>query len=83
MAWMLLWRASIAAPKLLKAAGSLDKSARQQASAGSKDLAFYEGQIQSATYFINSVLPITQGRMAAIKSVDPAVVDMPEAGFGG
>ena len=83
MGWMLLWRASIAAPRLREAAGSLDLSARQKAAAKSKNAAFYEGQIQSATYFINAILPIAQGRMAAIRSVDPAVVQMPEAGFGG
>jgi hypothetical protein len=83
MGWMLLWRASIAAPRLMEAAGSLDPSARQKAAAKSKEAAFYEGQIQSATYFINAILPIALGRMAAIRSVDPAVVQMPEAGFGG
>ena len=83
MAWMLLWRASIAAAHLLKAAGSLDAAARRKAAAKSKVAAFYEGQIQSAVYFINSILPLTLGRMAAIKTVDPAAVEMPEAGFGG
>jgi hypothetical protein len=83
MAWMLLWRASIAAPKLRKAAGALELAVRLKAAAKSKDAAFYEGQIQSAAYFVNAILPIAHGRMAAIKSVDPAVVQMPEAGFGG
>jgi alkylation response protein AidB-like acyl-CoA dehydrogenase len=83
VAWMLLWRASIAAPGLQKAAGSLDPSARRQAAAASKEAAFYEGQIQSASYFINAILPVALGRMAAIQSGEPAVVQMPEAGFGG
>jgi len=83
MGWMLLWRASIAAAALLKSAGSLDLESRRQAAAKSRDAAFYEGQIQSAAYFINSILPITRGRMAAIGAVDPAAVEMPEAGFGG
>ena len=83
MGWMLLWRASLAAPKLAEAVGSLDPSIRRKAAVKSKDAAFYEGQIQSAAYFVNAILPVTLGRMAAIQSVDPAVVQIPEAGFGG
>jgi hypothetical protein len=83
MAWMLLWRASIAASGLRKTAGSLDPSARRQTAGASRDAAFYEGQIQSASYFINAILPVTLGRMAAIQSGEPALVQMPETGFGG
>jgi len=57
-AWMLLWRATIAVQKLEKAAKN-------------KDTAFYEGQLQTAKYFINSILPITMGKMDAIQAADP------------
>ncbi len=70
MAWMLLWRAAIAAEKL-------------QEGAKKKDLAFYESKATTARYFINNVLPVTLGKMAAIQDLDDAVVAMPEAGFGG
>jgi len=83
MAWMLLWRARIAADGLLKIAGSLDPGSRRQAAASSKDAAFYEGQIQTAAYFCNSLLPAVMGRMDAVKAVHPAAVEMPEDGFGG
>jgi len=83
MAWMLLWRSTIAVPKLEKLAGGLDPNARSAQAAKSKDLAFYEGQLQSARYFINSLLPITMGKMNAIEAGDPAVVEIPEASFGG
>ena len=83
MAWMLLWRATIAAPRLKKSVGSLDDASRRKAAARSKETAFFEGQIRSAAYFINAVLPLTLGRMDAIKSGDASAVDMPEAGFGG
>jgi hypothetical protein len=82
MAWMLLWRATIAVPKLEILAGSLDSKARQARAAKNKDAAFYEGQLQSARYFINSILPITMGKMNAIKAGDPAAVDIPESSFG-
>ncbi|MCP4348441.1 MAG: acyl-CoA dehydrogenase [Desulfobacterales bacterium] len=68
MAWMLLWRASMAAPKL-------DKKG--------KDTAFYEGQVKSAEFFINNVLPITTGKMIAILGNNTAVMEISEDSFGG
>ncbi len=70
MAWMLLWRATIAAKGL-------------ESGAKKKDAVFYEGQIKSAEYFINSILPITTGKMNAVLATHPAVVEIPEASFGG
>jgi hypothetical protein len=69
MAWMLLWRATIAA--------------RQLARAKKKDAAFYEGQIKSADYFINAILPITTGKMIAILNGCSAAVEISEDAFGG
>ncbi len=83
MAWMLLWRATLAVPKLEKLAGGLDLKARQEKAGKNKETAFYEGQLQSAKYFINSILPITMGKMNAIETGDAATVDIPEASFGG
>lgn len=60
MAWMLLWRAVVAAQKL---AGKAKK----------KDVAFYEGQLNSARFFIKSVLPVTLGKAAVILAGDDAV----------
>ena len=83
MAWMLLWRATLAVPKLEKLVGGLDLKARQEKADKNKDAAFYEGQLQSAKYFINSILPITMGKMNAIEAGDAATVEIPEAAFGG
>ena len=68
MAWMLLWRASLAAPKIGKK---------------KKDTAFYQGQVQTARFFINTILPITRGRLYAIGKGDAVAVEMEEAAFGG
>jgi alkylation response protein AidB-like acyl-CoA dehydrogenase len=68
MAWMLLWRASVAAKALEK---------------NPKDAAFYEGQIKSLTYFVNMILPVTMGRMDAILIMDTSAIDIAEASFGG
>ena len=83
MAWMLLWRASVAAQQLVKLAGSLDPEARRTAAEKNKNAAFYEGQLRSAEYFIKAVLPVTYGKMKAIMDTCSAVVDIPEASFGG
>ena len=83
MAWMLLWRACVAAPQLERLLAGLADDARHNKIETHKNAAFYHGQIQTATYFINSLLPVTHGKMDAIMAADPAVVEMPEAAFGG
>lgn len=70
MAWMLLWRASIAAEKI-------EKGARK------KDLAYYKGQIKSAEFFVYSILPVTMGKMDTILAGNDAVVKISEDSFGG
>lgn len=69
MAWMLLWRAVVAASKLEKAK--------------KKDRAFYEGQLKSAEYFTCSVLPVTLGKMDSILALSAAAMEISEDSFGG
>jgi hypothetical protein len=69
MAWMLLWRAQIAADALEKAK--------------KKDVPFYAGQLKSAQYFCNTVLPATLGKMNAILATDGAAIEIDEASFIG
>ena len=68
LAWMLLWRAETGARLMEKSSKKSD---------------FYQGQIHTAQYFIQSILPITLGKMEAIKNADNAAVAMDEKGFGG
>ncbi len=70
MAWMLLWRATIAARKLGKGAKK-------------KDVAFYQGQLKTAEFFIQTLLPATFGKLRAIIDGNAAAVEMDEASFGG
>ncbi|MCP4689448.1 MAG: acyl-CoA dehydrogenase, partial [Desulfobacterales bacterium] len=70
MAWMLLWRATIASKKLEKGAKKKDK-------------AFYEGQVKSADFFINMTLPVTLGKMNAIMGMTDAAIEISEDSFGG
>jgi alkylation response protein AidB-like acyl-CoA dehydrogenase len=69
MGWMLLWRAVTAREKL---AGS----------PGKKEAVFYQGQITGARFFIRTVLPVAQAKMAVIQTGDTSALDMAEAGFG-
>jgi len=68
VAWMLLWRARVAAQAL--AAG-----------AKRKDEAFYEGQVRSAEFYTQNILPVTLGKMDVILSGSSVVVDIPEEAF--
>ncbi|MEJ2658057.1 MAG: acyl-CoA dehydrogenase [Desulfobacterales bacterium] len=70
VAWMLLWRAAVAARKL-------------ENNPKKKDAVFYEGQIKSAEFFIYSILPITSGKMKAILAFNGAAVEISEDSFGG
>lgn len=70
MAWMLLWRAAVAARKL-------------ETNPKKKDAVFYEGQIKSAEFFIYSILPITYGKMKAILTLNGAAIEIAEDSFGG
>jgi hypothetical protein len=83
MAWMLLWRATVAVPQLEKLAGSADAEAIKQKVAKNKDAAFYDGQLKSAEFFINAMLPAAIGKMNAIAARNPAAIDIHEKSFGG
>jgi hypothetical protein len=70
MAWMLLWRAVVAAEKLA-------------AEPKKKDVAFYEGQIKTAEFFIRTELPLTFGKLEAIQDGCAAAIEISDEGFGG
>jgi alkylation response protein AidB-like acyl-CoA dehydrogenase len=70
LAWMLLWRASVAAKKL-------------EAGAKKGDAAFYEGQLMNARFFINTMLPITHGKINSILKGDGTIIEISEDAFGG
>jgi len=82
MAWMLLWRSTIACPKLHKISGTNDPKAMSEKSEKNKDAAFYYGQVKTAEFFIHTILPITMGKLNAIAETNGSAVDIPEASFG-
>jgi hypothetical protein len=82
LAWMHVWRATIAVAEIKKTAGSLRPEGRVQAAAVDREAAFYEGVLQTAKFFVKVVLPTTIGTMNAIQSFDTSVTDIPESSFG-
>jgi alkylation response protein AidB-like acyl-CoA dehydrogenase len=83
MSWMHLWRAVVATPRLeslLAKAGHDDLS---KLVAQNKDAAFYDGMLKTASYYIETVLPVTLGRMEAITGGNSAAVTIDERSFGG
>ena len=70
MAWMMLWRA-------VEATQKLDQNPKK------KDMEFYEGQLKSAQFFIQNILPVSRGKMDVILANDTAATDISEAAFGG
>ncbi|MFC1896554.1 acyl-CoA dehydrogenase, partial [Thermodesulfobacteriota bacterium] len=83
LAWMLLWRASVAAPKLEKRTGPADEPSRTEKVTPGKDATYYDGQVRTARYYILSVLPATLGKMDALENMDDSIVEMAEASFAG
>ena len=69
MTWMLLWRAVVAAEKI--------------EAAKKKDQAFYEGQFKQLEFFVQSVLPVTLGKMDAIRTTCEATIEISDEAFGG
>ena len=67
MAWMLLWRASIAAGKL--------------ETAKKKDVAFYNGIIKSLQFFVETLLPVTLGRFNALMNISGAALEIEDTMF--
>ncbi|WP_300458095.1 acyl-CoA dehydrogenase [Desulfobacula sp.] len=67
MAWMLLWRATIATEKL--------------ETAKKKDNSFYAGIIKSLQFYVDTQLPITLGRFNALMNTSSVAVDMDDTMF--
>jgi alkylation response protein AidB-like acyl-CoA dehydrogenase len=67
MAWLLLWRATVAAQKLEKAK--------------KKDKPFYQGVILSLQFYVQTQLPITLGRFTALMNTSSVACDIEDNMF--
>jgi len=83
ISWMLLWRAVVSINTLIK---MKDKTVHEQKSKNGPKMQkkeFYEGQIKSAEYFIDVMLPITRGKLEGIRSGNKAIIEISESAFAG
>ncbi|MBF0573726.1 MAG: acyl-CoA dehydrogenase [Desulfamplus sp.] len=76
MAWMLLWRAVVAAK-------NLDSINSSKVGSKKQDESFYKGQIANAKFFATTYLPIMFGKMDVILQSDSITVDITDEMFGG
>ncbi|MCF8126247.1 MAG: acyl-CoA dehydrogenase [Desulfotignum sp.] len=81
-AWMHLWRAGIAAPKLAEKTSTLDRKTVGEKVFKNKDIAFYAGMMETARFFISTLLPATYGKMDAILEGDTCVENIQDVSFG-
>ncbi|BBO80965.1 acyl-CoA dehydrogenase [Desulfosarcina ovata subsp. sediminis] len=70
VAWMLLWRASVAAGKIAQTGDPVATD-------------FYRGQLLSAEHFVRTMLPVTLARMQVIRATCTAATDIADGAFGG
>lgn len=70
MAWMWLWRAIVADTKL-------------EGQPKKKDVSFYKGQLKTAKFFIETVVPVSVGKMNSICDMSSAAMEIEEESFGG
>jgi len=68
MAWMLLWRAVVASEKLIN-------------NPKKKDKIFYQGQIKTAEFFIQTLLPAGLGTMDSIMDCSDAAIEIEDDAF--
>lgn len=84
VAWFLIWAAVVAQEKLdelfLKKKLE-DPESRKSFIQKNADAAFLDGKIQSAKFFIGNILPVTDGKIAALKWGDVSAWDATEKSF--
>ncbi|MCP4133287.1 MAG: acyl-CoA dehydrogenase [bacterium] len=85
LGWMHLWQLSIAAGKLDELFASKGAASDEEKKAlinDNKDAAYYSGKVHSARYFISKILPLTEGKIKAVKDEDCSCLDIEDAAFG-
>jgi len=82
MAWMLLWRAVAAGPKLDDIVNGKKGERRSEIVQHDASAAFYDGQLKTAAHYIETLLPETLGKMEGILRGNQSTVTMDERAFG-
>ncbi|HNY65048.1 MAG TPA: acyl-CoA dehydrogenase [Deltaproteobacteria bacterium] len=85
LGWMHLWQAGIALDKLsalYSAKGASTEEDKRELVRNDREAAFYAGKLASARFFITKVLPVVQGKVAAIRNRECSFADLDQACFG-
>ena len=84
VAWFLLWGGLIAYERLealFRDKGADGREAQEALIRESAEAAFYAGRVHSAKFFIGNILPITDGKIEAIKWGDSSAWEICERSF--
>lgn len=86
LAWLHLWMAGVAEEKLqaiYKAKGidPADKKAIKELPNEDKEVAFYQGKVFGAEYYIKSILPAAKSLAEGIKKEDMSILKINDASF--
>ena len=85
LAWLHLWMAGVAQQKLdeiYKAKGITDDKKAMKALAGEdKEVAYYQGKVFGAEYYIKNVLPTAKSYAEAVKKEDMSLMKIHDASF--
>jgi hypothetical protein len=86
LAWLHLWMAGVAEEKLqaiykTKGIDPTDKKAIAALPSEDKEVAFYQGKVFSAEYYIKNVLPTAKSYAEAIKKEDMSLMKINDASF--
>jgi alkylation response protein AidB-like acyl-CoA dehydrogenase len=76
LGWLLFWQAGIAAKRLEAISGEKRNDAHRD-----EEIAFYQGKLHGARYFIKNVLPRADALAAAMRSGDLTVMGIRDASF--
>jgi hypothetical protein len=84
IAWFLLWGALIADENLRKLFKAKNIRSKNRVSfiKENSEAAFLDGKVQSAKFFIGNILPITGGKLEAVKWGDRSAWEIAEESFG-
>lgn len=84
-AWFLLWGAVVAFEKLntLLHKNNIEEVDQRAAFVRKNtEAAFLDGKIQGAKFFIGNILPVTEGKIAALKWMDASAWEIQDKSFG-
>ena len=76
MGWQLLWQATVAQPKLEELSGGATGDDLKAKVADNAEIAYYDGKVKTAQYYLGNLLPRTFGKLDQLKSEEDGYLEM-------